>query len=345
MIRAMAMVLAAGVLVCGGVGRDRDAEAAPRGKKYCSDTATAAFRACMGDVQDEYWTAIGRCTNVSNDAERAQCVADARTTRREGGHDCHDQQDARRAVCASLGEGRYDPDFTPANFDTDFTSLTNPNPFFPLGIGSQWEFHSATEVNTVEITAATKLIDGVTCIVSHDVVMEAGIVTEDTNDWFAQAKNGDVYYCGEETRSFETFPGDVPMTPELVSIDGAFKAGRDGDKAGVLFHDAPTKGEVYRQEFSLANAEDVAEVLSTTYAFGTEPDLDQLVPQQLAQLLCAAGDCVVTKDFTPLEPDAVERKYYAPGIGVFLEVAPDTGEVVRLVGCNVDPRCAMLPTP
>ena len=39
----------------------------------------------------------------------------------------------------------------------------------------------------------------------------------------------------------------------------------------------------------------------------------------------------------------VERKYYAPGIGVFLETAPQTGEVVRLVKCNVDPRCALLP--
>jgi hypothetical protein len=39
----------------------------------------------------------------------------------------------------------------------------------------------------------------------------------------------------------------------------------------------------------------------------------------------------------------VARKYYAPGIGVFLEV--EAGEVNRLVGCNVDPRCATLPQP
>jgi hypothetical protein len=41
----------------------------------------------------------------------------------------------------------------------------------------------------------------------------------------------------------------------------------------------------------------------------------------------------------------IERKYYAPGIGVFLEVEPESGEVVRLVKCNVDPRCASLPQP
>jgi hypothetical protein len=54
---------------------------------------------------------------------------------------------------------------------------------------------------------------------------------------------------------------------------------------------------------------------------------------------------VVTREFSPLDPEVFERKYYAAGIGLFLEVNPVEGEVVRLVGCNVDPRCAALPTP
>ena len=66
------------------------------------------------------------------------------------------------------------------------------------------------------------------------------------------------------------------------------------------------------------------------------------MPPKLAKLLCT-GDCVVTRNFSLLEPGAFERKYYAPGIGVFLEVEPGHGEVVRLVKCNVDPRCALLP--
>ena len=102
----------------------------------------------------------------------------------------------------------------------------------------------------------------------------------------------------------------------------------------------PREGDTYRQEFSIGNAEDVAEVLSTTYAFGRDRTLDQFVPQALAVALCS-GDCLVTKEFTPLEPGVVERKYYAPGIGRFLEVNPDTGKVSRLIGCNVDGRCAM----
>ena len=52
--------------------------------------------------------------------------------------------------------------------------------------------------------------------------------------------------------------------------------------------------------------------------FGNDAALDTLVPQALADHLCGAG-CVVTREFSPLEPDVVEFKYYAPGIGVFLE--------------------------
>jgi hypothetical protein len=87
----------------------------------------------------------------------------------------------------------------------------------------------------------------------------------------------------------------------------------------------------------------VTEVLSTTYSFGSGgPELDELVPPDLAALFCSAGDCVVTKNFSLLEPGVFARKYYAPGIGVFLEVEPDEAKSIRLVNCNFDSRCAML---
>jgi hypothetical protein len=127
-----------------------------------------------------------------------------------------------------------------------------------------------------------------------------------------------------------------------VSIEGSFKAGRNGDKPGIIFEVAPAVGDVYIEESSLGNAEDATQVLSISYSYGKNPTLDQLVPAGLAKALCA-GDCVVTKNYSLLEPGAFERKYYAPGIGVFLEVEPETGEVVRLVNCNFDTRCSALP--
>ena len=257
---------------------------------------------------------------------------------------CRDQQAGRRDACGDLGEARYDPEFEAAAFERNYASLSHPNPYFPLGIGNTWEFRSQTESTKVEVLNRTKLIDDVRCIVVLDEVVDRGGLHESTNDWYAQAKNGNVWYCGEETASFESFAGDHPRLPERVSIDGSFKAGRDGDKPGIIFLAAPSVGDTYVEEASLGNAEDATVILSVDYAYGRDPDLDKLVPRRLAQLLCA-GDCVVTRNFSLLEPGVFERKYYAPGIGVFLEVELESGEVVRLVKCNVDPRCDALPAP
>jgi hypothetical protein len=54
---------------------------------------------------------------------------------------------------------------------------------------------------------------------------------------------------------------------------------------------------------------------------------------------------VVTENFSLLEPGVSARKYFARGVGFFLEVNPDTGEVVQLVSCNFDRRCRNLPGP
>lgn len=188
--------------------------------------------------------------------------------------------------------------------------------------------------------------DGVTCLIVNDLMEENGEVIEDTDDWYAlHVLTNDVWYCGEIARDYETFEEDSPAIPELVSIEGSFKPYRDGDQPGILVPDAPYVGQAYRQEFSLGNAEDVAEVLSTNYVFGGETDdpdnLDYLVPGELANHFCPDKDarCLVTRDFTPLEPDVEERKYYAPNIGVFLEVDLADEVIVELIECNVDSNC------
>ena len=241
-------------------------------------------------------------------------------------------------------KSRTEPDFDPALFESDFTNLANPNRYFPLGIGNRWQYRGGAESVTIEVRNETKLIEGVRCLVVRDQVTVNGSLVEDTDDWFAQAKDGDIYYCGEEVKDFETFDGDNPRRPELVSMEGSFKVGVDDSKPGIIFRWMPRKGEVYRQEFALGNAEDLAEVLSTTYAFGRDATLDQFVPRALAERLCLR-DCVVTKEFSPFAPGEFERKYYAPGLGLILEVIRAPESVLQLVGCSFDPRCAALPAP
>ncbi len=311
---------------------------------FCTQTANLLFTACGNDVKDNFSVARAICLNEPDQADRAQCNADAQATRDEDNQLCQEQLDWRKEGCQLTGEDRYHPEFEQALFDNP-KKPTKPNPYFPINVGNRWEYVSGSEFNTVQITSETKLIDEVRCIVSRDQVFDDGELIEDTDDWFAPAKDGNTWYCGEETKSFETFDGDKPQIPELVGIDGTFKAGRNGDEPGIIFPASPKVGDVNREEFSLGNAEDLAEVVSTTYKFGSDPDLDQLVPKKLADRFCSAGDCVVTFNRSLLEPGVIERKYYGKGIGNWLETDPDTGEVVQLVNCNFDSRCKNLPKP
>jgi hypothetical protein len=52
---------------------------------------------------------------------------------------------------------------------------------------------------------------------------------------------------------------------------------------------------------------------------------------------------VVSKNYSLLEPGTFAWKFYAPGIGFFLEVKPDSGEILQLTSCNFDPKCGLLP--
>jgi len=166
---------------------------------FCSQTADLLFDACRASIQDDSLVKQAICLNVSDAHQRDQCLTEGANERTEAGQLCTDQHDWRLGACASTGQARYDPSFDPALFD-DPTHPTHPNPYFPLQVGDRWEYRGpGTEDNTVEITRATKDIEGVHCLVFKDVVFDEGVVTESTNDWFASAKGGDVWYCGEET--------------------------------------------------------------------------------------------------------------------------------------------------
>lgn len=309
----------------------------------CSRAASLQLRACRNEIRDDFYTAKARCIQLSA-TERKACLADARADLEDAEKLCQEQLEARDELCDELGDDAYDPDFAPAKFDDDFRNLTNPNRYFPLAIGNHWEYAGGGETVVVEVLDKTKLIEGVTCIVVNDRVEIDGKLVEDTDDWYGQRKDGTVDYCGESVREFETFQGDNPEEPELVEIAGSWKTGRDGALAGTQFLAAPSTGTVYRQEWAAGNAEDAARILSTSYSFGSSAELDEFVPQAVADLLCD-DNCVVTGEFTPIDPSAFERKYYAPGIGMFLAVNPAAGEAVQLVGCSFDARCAALPTP
>lgn len=285
------------------------AHAKRRKISYCSQTAKLARSACLTESKDDLLVARANCLNIEDSSDRRECYAEAKEERQDATDECKEVYSSRKEVCDEVGESRYDPEFTAGNFvdPDDIGGSVTPNPYFPLVVGNTWVFEGNGETITVTVTDKTKLINGVTCRVITDVVLVDGEPLEITVDWYAQHSNGDVWYCGEVAQNFEVFEGDMPEEAELVDIEGSWKAGRDGAKPGITMFFSPQVGTTYRQEMFLGDAEDVAEVTSVT---GSES-----VPGGSCN-----GNCLITRDFTPLDPGVNEYKYYAPGIGQLLEI-------------------------
>ena len=184
------------------------------------------------------------------------------------------------------------------------------NPYFLLLPGTIYIYEAKTQDKLerveVEVLDETKLIMGITASIVRDTVYLDGELIEDTFDWYAQDKDGNVWYMGEAVKNYEN--------GQFTDTAGSWEAGVNGALPGIIMYADPAVhvGETYQQEYYQGEAEDMAEVLSAkehvNIPFGT---YDQVVQ---------------TKDFTPLEPDVIENKYYARGIGLIKTVDLSTGE-------------------
>lgn len=296
----------------------------------CSSSAQSSNLACSFAAKDDLFTVRAICMD-SPDDDLNSCLDDANAEYELVLEECAEIYAAQVEVCDQTGDAAHVPDFGAA-FITNFVDpleigvSVTPNPYFPLVQGNRWVYEGTfeedgemiTESITVTVLNETKLVDGITCLVVRDVVEVDGELIEDTDDWFAQDTDGNVWYCGEEVKDYEWFDGDEPLLPELVSDDGSFKAGRDGDKGGILLPVVPVVGDLFRQELSVGNAEDIIEILAT--------DGDEN-----AVAASCNGACLVTRDFSPLSPGGEENKYYAPDIGLILEIDIESGDRVELI--------------
>jgi hypothetical protein len=185
----------------------------------------------------------------------------------------------------------------------DFTTRID-NPYLPMRPGSRWVYRETDTDGTVQrvvvrVTGRTRLIaNGVRARVVRDTVTERGRLVEDTFDWYAQDRAGNVWYLGEDTTEYED--------GEPVSKAGSWEAGVDGARAGIVMLARPRPGREYRQEFYEGEAEDRARVLSLD-------DQAEVPAGHYTRVL-------TTKDWNPLEPDVLEYKLYARGVGLVLAV-------------------------
>jgi hypothetical protein len=206
--------------------------------------------------------------------------------------------------------GANTPQFDPNNFVRNVD-----NPFFPLDPGTTYFYEGQEDgipsSTTTEVTNDTKRILGVRATVVHDLAYVDGVLVEETFDWYAQDKQGNVWYLGEDSRELDEF-GNV------ISTEGSWEAGVNGAQAGIIMLADPRKGDRYRQEFAPGVAEDTAQVLS------------------LDESICVSYGCfdgvLLTKEWTPLNRGVVDNKYYAEGIGfIFSDTVKGGDETLELV--------------
>jgi hypothetical protein len=186
---------------------------------------------------------------------------------------------------------------------SDFVARVD-NPWFPLQPGSEYRYTGVKDrtgmVDVVKVTDRTKRILGVRTTVVHDVVEVDGRSEEETNDFYAQDRHGNVWYFGEATKAFDPHG-------KIISTEGSFQAGVNGDRAGVLIPGHPKVGQVARQEFSTGQAEDHFKVLD--------------LQAEVSVPFVSSDRALRTKEWTPLEPKVVDNKYYVRGIGTVREIA------------------------
>ncbi len=275
---------------------------------FCKRSAKYMLKSNQKSALSDYWLALAKSKHLSEISERKDAKKNAQEELDESLESCKKQYDARIKLCENLNEEFYQPIIDPANFVTVID-----NPYLPLIPGTTFFYQkinaNSTETIEFQVTHATKNILGVQCTEIRDIVRINGVITEDTLDWFAQDNDGNVWYFGELSQEFEN--------GELASLSGSWKAGVDDAQPGIVMKAHPLVGDFYRQEFFLGDAEDAAEIISIADS--------QTVPYG------NFNNLLTIKEFTPIEPDALEHKFYAPGIGLILELDPENGDRTELI--------------
>lgn len=205
---------------------------------------------------------------------------------------------------------KYSVDIDPGNFVAGID-----NAYFPLAGGKTFIYEGDTEKGLehieVVVLPETREVMGIAATAVRDTVTVDGVLIEDTIDWYAQDSDGNVWYMGEDVTNYD---GGV-----ATDKSGSWEAGIDGALPGIVMYADPAahSGETYRQEYYPGKAEDMAEIVS--------------VDGQVNSPLGTFEEVVQTLETTPLEPDAREHKFYAPGVGLIQETDVNSGEVISLV--------------
>lgn len=168
----------------------QDENSATESTNVCLQTARDALASCKSAARSDYQVALGKCINITDPAGRRACQQQAAIDLADARDTCRGGFDVRQASCQKLGPGRYDPVIDPTNFTT-----TIDNPYFPLIPGTTFTYLTPDGAikDVFAVTHDTRVINRVTCVQVHDSVCTNDELTEDTLDFFAQDREGNVW--------------------------------------------------------------------------------------------------------------------------------------------------------
>ncbi len=178
------------------------------------------------------------------------------------------------------------------------------NPWFPLTPGTTWVYSGVKDGRPLrgvtKVTHRTAVIAGVRCTVIDDRGYESGRLAERTTDWYAQDRQGNVWYFGEST-------AELDVNGRVNSTEGSWRAGVDGARAGIYMPAHPRVGQSFAQEYYKGHAEDHFRVLALTAS--------------VAVPYTTSHRALLTEEWTPLEPGVLDHKLYVRGLGMVREQA------------------------
>jgi hypothetical protein len=195
-------------------------------------------------------------------------------------------------------------DFAPENFDA--SSIEVDNRYMPLAPGTQLTYDGKDRQDgkttphrvVTTVTDLVKKIDGVDVV----VVWERDFVRDDLQEaelsFLAQDDTGTVWHFGEYVEPYED--GKVMIGGQAWMVGHLAAA-----KAGILMPADPEVGTPsYSEGFAPA-----------PYYWSDLAQVDQ-VGRKTTVPAGSYQDVVVVKEWSEDDPEAIQLKYYAPGVGV-----------------------------
>jgi len=183
---------------------------------------------------------------------------------------------------------RHDPN--------DFSDKVD-NPWFPLTPGTTLTYEGTKDgkraVRVLAVTRKTKVIEGAICTVVEDKLSLGGSPAERGLGYYAQDRQGNVWNLGEESQEIEH--------GRVVKVE-SWQAGVDGALPSLIMEAAPAIGHTFAHEYTSNNFEIVSLSESVKVPYGS------------------FSDALLTKEWSPEEPDVLTHKYYVHGLGEVRDV-------------------------